>query len=1019
MMSAFFHPKDDLVVSASLDQTIRVWDISGLRKKSAAGSGQGSSSDERMGPLSGLPGSHQDLFGNIDCVVKFVLEGHSRGVNYASFHPTLPLIISGGDDRLIKLWRMNDGKAWEVDTCRGHYNNITSVLFNPNQDIIISAAEDKSIRVWDMSKRTALQTFRREGEKFWTLCCHPKMNLYAAGHDTGFIVFKLERERPAFDIFQDSLYYVKEKTIRQFTFQTAKDVVVAHIKRGQIGQSPPPKLLSYNPAENCAIVSTGKDECEFEVYPLARGDTRPTDGEPRRGPGAAAVYVARNRFIVAEKDKVYIKDLQNQNVTEIIPETIAGKAFKPIGVHTAIGKSIIITGSSCVILYDIESSSTTFQISTSGVRYVMWSADKSYVALVSKHNITLCDKNLKQLCQVHEVVKIKGGAWDPLGIFVFTNSSQIKYCLLDGDTGIIKTIDEPCYIVRVNGNLIHVLTRQGAVQVIPFDPTEYKFKLALISRNYDQVYYMIQNSSLVGQAIIGYLRKKGYPEIALQFVKDPKTRFDLALECGDIPIALEMAKAINEDTHWERLGQEASRQGNAETMEYVYQKTKNFDKLSFFYAITGNKLKLEKMLKIAIQRNDLESRYQNTLLMGDVHDQVNSLMEAGQIQLAYLTAQTYGMKDEAERILKIAGATVPAMIDIPKLTRAPLCIRPDSSNWPIIGSTPNIASETNDRAIEEPKESPVLKEADLVAGGDWGDDLEVPADPLKSSSSAFENLEIEDDGWAAGENLVIEEPVIEKYEPPIPGIPIRDTFLASNIAADHIAAGSFGTAMQKLKSQGGIVNFEPLRKYFLAIHSSAFTRVQILPQVKAALAPLYREETIDSSRPLPMICYKLDNLITSVQETYPLMTAGKFAEAMVSFRDILHQSIFVIESDPQSKQEVTFIDKIKELVKICREYLVGLATEQARRELGANDPKRSVELGCYFTRCELQPIHLQFALKAAMVQAFKLRNFGTAVDLANKLIAMNPAQSFLDTVRKSNSGTESSSAWNENQVQCI
>ena len=38
-MSASFHPKDDLVVSASLDQTVRVWDISGLRKKTVAPGG--------------------------------------------------------------------------------------------------------------------------------------------------------------------------------------------------------------------------------------------------------------------------------------------------------------------------------------------------------------------------------------------------------------------------------------------------------------------------------------------------------------------------------------------------------------------------------------------------------------------------------------------------------------------------------------------------------------------------------------------------------------------------------------------------------------------------------------------------------------------------------------------------------------------------------------------------------------------------------------------------------------------
>ena len=39
-MCAGFHLKDDLVVSASLDQTVRVWDISGLRKKTVAPGGE-------------------------------------------------------------------------------------------------------------------------------------------------------------------------------------------------------------------------------------------------------------------------------------------------------------------------------------------------------------------------------------------------------------------------------------------------------------------------------------------------------------------------------------------------------------------------------------------------------------------------------------------------------------------------------------------------------------------------------------------------------------------------------------------------------------------------------------------------------------------------------------------------------------------------------------------------------------------------------------------------------------------
>lgn len=102
VMCASFHPKEDLVVSASLDQTVRVWDIGALRKKTV------SPADD----ISRLTQMNTDLFGGVDAVVKYVLEGHDRGVNWASFHPSLPLIVSGADDRQIKLWRMNGNQRF-------------------------------------------------------------------------------------------------------------------------------------------------------------------------------------------------------------------------------------------------------------------------------------------------------------------------------------------------------------------------------------------------------------------------------------------------------------------------------------------------------------------------------------------------------------------------------------------------------------------------------------------------------------------------------------------------------------------------------------------------------------------------------------------------------------------------------------------------------------------------------------------------------------------------------------------
>jgi coatomer protein complex subunit alpha (xenin) len=72
------------------------------------------------------------------------------------------------------------------------------------------------------------------------------------------------------------------------------------------------------------------------------------------------------------------------------------------------------------------------------------------------------------------------------------------------------------------------------------DCTEYLFKLALLQRQYELVISMIRSRALCGAAIIAYLQAKGYPEVALHFVADEPTRFSLALQCGNIEVALQV-----------------------------------------------------------------------------------------------------------------------------------------------------------------------------------------------------------------------------------------------------------------------------------------------------------------------------------------------------------------------------------------------------------------------------------------------------------------------------------------------
>lgn len=81
VMSASFHPQNNnLLLSASLDKTIRVWDICAINRNRKAGV--------------------RHVFH-----VKYVLEGHDRAVNWAAFSPIRKgddTIVSGSDDGQIK-----------------------------------------------------------------------------------------------------------------------------------------------------------------------------------------------------------------------------------------------------------------------------------------------------------------------------------------------------------------------------------------------------------------------------------------------------------------------------------------------------------------------------------------------------------------------------------------------------------------------------------------------------------------------------------------------------------------------------------------------------------------------------------------------------------------------------------------------------------------------------------------------------------------------------------------------------
>lgn len=991
VMSAQFHPGgEDLVVSSSLDETVRVWDISGLRKKHSAPAMNGMDQMQNGGSL-------LDSNGFGDCVVKFILEGHTRGVNWASFHPKLPLIVSGGDDHQVKLWRMSSTRAWEVDTCRGHTNNINAVLFHPYEDLIISVSEDKTIRCWDLNKRTPVKQFKRENDRFWMIVAHPHINLFGAVHDNGCMVFKLDRERPPFAINsqQKQLVYVdKEKNVKMFDYKT-KRASPPYVSLKNIGETWNSfKSISYNPANSSVLVNTGSHN-KFALVTLpkeASGAVEPTN--VINDTGLYATFVTRNRFAVYDKasETIEIRDLSNKKTRGIkIDTSVSGQVNDIINLGPGL---ILILKNKFVTLYDIQQDIKVAELKVSNVKYVTVSQDGQYLALLSKHGITLATaSNLELINSIHETIRIKSAVFDENNVLIFSTLNHIKYSLLNGETGIIKTLENTIYLTKIEKGTLYSLNRLGQVEVITIDPTEYKFKKALVNKNFNEVLRIIKTSNLVGQNIIGYLQKSGYPEVALQFVTDPEIRFELALEDNNLEVALEEVLKINDKKLWSRLGQAAIKQGNVKIYEQALQKLQEFDKLSFLYLSTGSVTKLGMMGKIGEKRNDLGSILLNTFYSNDVEKRSQIFAEQGSLPLAYALAHSNNF--ETGDILEAAEVeeseiVLPDGISLTSFVKEPVHKEP-VSEWPLKETELSyfekaILGTLEELDIDEDTEQANALEEELVDDEDLNlddsvedlldDELELDADEgWGDEDLVVSDVEELDDGIADEEN---DEEVSASTTNDISET--SKWVSNSKLPAVLVASGAFEAAAQALNKQLGIVNFEPLRESFINIYESSKL---YLPSNESGLSYVksYVRSDNREDKELPFIS-GIDSINKKISLGFKFFKSNNLEEAIKTFQDVIKTVILITVDNEED------LEKADEALRLSANYVLGLRIELERRKIATQDIKKNLELASYFTTIDLLPQHKINSIQVAMVQSFKNKNFVQASIFATQLIEL-------------------------------
>lgn len=86
------------------------------------------------------------------------LRGHRNAVYCAIFDRTGRHVITGSDDRLVKIWSMET--AYCLASCRGHEGDITDLAVSSNNAVVASSSNDCIIRVWRLPDGQPISVLR-------------------------------------------------------------------------------------------------------------------------------------------------------------------------------------------------------------------------------------------------------------------------------------------------------------------------------------------------------------------------------------------------------------------------------------------------------------------------------------------------------------------------------------------------------------------------------------------------------------------------------------------------------------------------------------------------------------------------------------------------------------------------------------------------------------------------------------------------------------------------------------------
>ena len=152
---------------------------------------------------------------------------HAEWVNSVAFAPSGPVVASAGRDGCVKLWNTESGQ--QLGSIQSHPSNATSLTFSPNGSRLISSSQEGRIKIFNLREKKIEADVVAHAGWIWHVAMSPQGDmLLSAGADHVARIWRLgTKEQPiTLGGHQGEVLYASFSPDGKFAASTGKDGTV-------------------------------------------------------------------------------------------------------------------------------------------------------------------------------------------------------------------------------------------------------------------------------------------------------------------------------------------------------------------------------------------------------------------------------------------------------------------------------------------------------------------------------------------------------------------------------------------------------------------------------------------------------------------------------------------------------------------------------------------------------------------------------------------------------------------------